>query len=117
MVDLFCYAAFIPARLCRTRFSAEKWIKSDNFYEDSEIKNLIAFENLFTLATDTDKKIIRLLCSGYSYEQISHQLFMSVNGIKYRLNKLLESCHISGRKELMEIYQMYFKNIISNDNA
>lgn len=26
---LIFYAAFIPARLCRTRFSAEKWIKAE----------------------------------------------------------------------------------------
>ena len=32
---IFCYAAFIPARLCRTRFSAEKWIKQKPMFKKS----------------------------------------------------------------------------------
>lgn len=83
--------------------------KSNEFFEDKEICDLIALENLFSIQDDTDKKLIKYLSAGYSYEQITQELFMSVNGIKYRLNRLFNACGIKSRKELIRIYNKYFK--------
>ena len=83
-------------------------IKESDFFEDEEIKGLFLLETLFTMMNETDEKILRLLSAGASYEQIAQDLFMSVNGIKYRLNKLLESSGIRNRKELLSLYRHYF---------
>lgn len=82
--------------------------KVGSFYEDPEIRNLMLLENLLTITEETDEKLIRLLCMGYSYEQLAQELFMSVNGIKYRLNKLLEVSGIRNRKELIQLWNAYF---------
>ena len=83
--------------------------KSNVFFDDNEIRDLVTLENLFNTLDQTDEKIIKYLSDNYSYEMISQELFMSVNGIKYRLSKLLETCGINSRKELIQIYNKYFK--------
>ena len=82
-------------------------IEDTDFFEDEEIKDLFLLENLFSILNETDEKILRLLVQGASYERIAQELFMSVNGIKYRLNKLLESSGIKDRRELLKIYRQY----------
>lgn len=79
-----------------------------DFYKDKEIFDLLTLEKLFLTMNSIDINIIRLLTNGLSYEQISQELFISVNGIKYRLNKLLNACNIKDRKELLNIYKKYF---------
>ena len=81
-----------------------------DFYKDKEIFDLLTLEKLFLTMNNIDINIIRLLTNGFSYEQISQELFISVNGIKYRLNKLLNTCNIKDRKELLNIYKKYFSD-------
>ena len=81
-----------------------------DFYKDKEIFDLLTLEKLFLTMNNIDINIIRLLSNGLSYEQISQELFISVNGIKYRLNKLLNTCNIKDRKELLNIYKKYFSD-------
>lgn len=78
---------------------------NNDFYEDREIKDLIILENLFSITNETDEKILNMLSYGFSYEHIAQELYMSVNGIKYRLNKLLETCQLENRRELLRIYK------------
>lgn len=86
-------------------------IECGDFYEDQEIRDFIILENLFTMTTETDEKILDMLSYGFSYEHIAQELYMSVNGIKYRLNKLLENCQLENRRELLRIY----KKLLFND--
>ena len=79
------------------------------FYEDSEVKEMLTLETLLTMTNKTDERILRMLCQGFSYDQISEKLFMSVNGIKYRLNKLMDVCGVQERSELLKLYLSFFQ--------
>lgn len=83
---------------------------TDNvFFRDEEIRDLNMLETLLSIQDETDEKIIALLADGCSYEQAAQELFMSVNGIKYRLKRLLEISGIESRREMVEIYRKYLK--------
>ena len=88
--------------------------RNNGFFDDPEIRELGLLEHLLSIQDDTDAQIIRSLLEGCSYEQIAQMLFMSVNGIKYRINRLLKISGIKNRKHLVEIYNRYFEKTESS---
>jgi len=56
---------------------------------------------------DTDEQILKYLLQGVPYEKMAYELHMSVNGIKYRINKLLEICKFRNRQELLAICRKF----------
>lgn len=86
----------------------------NGFFEDAEIKDLISIEKILENITDTDLIILNDILNGKSYEAIGQELFMSTNGVKYRLNKLLSQSEISGRKNFIKIFYRYFDSIMTN---
>lgn len=74
-----------------------------DFYKDSEIQELVKIEKLFENCEESDYDIITSLVCGNSYEQTADKVFMTVNGIKYRLDKLCRICGFENRKELVSI--------------
>lgn len=89
------------------RTEEKLYLTDMDFYKDPEIRDLILLEKLFTTMSDVDLRIIDQLSNGFSYEQIANAIGFSVNGIKYRLNKLMDACNIGNRKELLKIYRKY----------
>lgn len=78
-----------------------------DFFTDPEVQDLLALEKLLSRINDVDALIINRLSSNVAYEQISEEIFMSINGIKYRLNSLMKACNIKSRDDLIRIYNKY----------
>ncbi len=72
-----------------------------DFYGDEEVKQLVRMETLFEKCEESDLYILKMLADGKSYEQVAETVFMTVNGIKYRLDKLCRLCGFYSRKELI----------------
>lgn len=81
-----------------------------NFYDDNEIRPLIILDKILSVCDEIDLDIIQGIASSHSYEVIAERNLMSVNGVKYRLKKLLEICEITDRRTLVSIYNTYLKN-------
>lgn len=81
-------------------------IADDNksFYSDKDIRKLIVLENMLEKCDETDKKILKLLLSGRSYEEASEACFISLNTVKYRTKQMYELCGCSSKKEFLELF-------------
>ena len=53
--------------------------------------------------TPREKEITLLLLQGYSYPQISEQLFISLNTVKYHVRNILRKADVSNRHELIKL--------------
>ncbi len=73
---------------------------SCDFYQDQALTPWLCLEKLLCMWDETDQLILKLLLQKKSYETIAAQSFLSVNGIKYRLKRLIERCGIEDRKTL-----------------
>lgn len=80
----------------------DKTEKADfKFYEDEEIREMVKIEKLFENCNENDISVINMLSEGRSYESTAESCFMTVNGIKYRLDRLCRICGFNNRKELI----------------
>lgn len=86
----------------------------NDFFDDSEIQDLISIEKIFENIDDIDITILNDILNGKSYESIAQALFMSTNGIKYRISKLLNSSGIKNRKDFLRIVCKYFNKDMFN---
>ena len=51
----------------------------------------------------------QFLIKNYTYQNIASELFMSENGIKYKLKNMFEILKVKSKSELMEILNKYTK--------
>lgn len=79
-----------------------------DFYGDKEVIPLLTLERLFNACDSTDLAILWLIADNCSYEDIAGKLFMSVNGIKYRLKRLSGICGVSGKKDIAMLLKKHF---------
>ncbi len=105
---------YVPYTDRNTTPEALPFNEDNDFFEDDEIRDLISIEKILENVTDTDWIILNNIINGRSYESAAQELFMSTNGIKYRLNKLLNLSGIKNRKELLRIINTYFNKDIFN---
>ena len=75
---------------------------TDKFYDDIEVQKMVRLEKLFENCSETDAAVLKMLSSGKSYEKAAEDCFMTVNGIKYRLDRLCKICGFDSRRELIE---------------
>ena len=80
-------------------FSLNSVVSADEIYVPSNAAILIE-RSTGQILDETDQLILKLLLQKKSYETIAAQSFLSVNGIKYRLKRLIERCGIEDRKTL-----------------
>lgn len=82
----------------------EKKTKSNtDFYNDYEIKMLLKIEKFLNYSDEKDISIIKSLLDGNSYEKTAELHYFSVNGIKYRLKRICDTCGIESVKELLSL--------------
>ncbi len=81
-----------------------------NFYDDNEIKPLVIIDKILSACDEIDLDIIQGIAFSHSYEVIAERNTMSVNGVKYRLKKLLEICGIADKRTLISVYNTYLKD-------
>ncbi len=77
------------------------------FYDDSTVSSLLTLGNLLSSCDTADLKMLPLLVRGLSYEAIAERLYMSANGVKYRVKRLIELCGVSGKKEFSRFLSKY----------
>ncbi|MDY4975890.1 MAG: hypothetical protein SO147_03200 [Clostridia bacterium] len=90
---------FLPVPETVTSFPVSQEDSCD-FYQDQALTPWLCLEKLLCLWDETDQLILKLLLQKESYETIAAQSFLSVNGVKYRLKRLMEHCGIENRKAL-----------------
>lgn len=91
-----------------SEFNIVKNIEEDNsFYEDSEVAEMVNFEMLMNSLDDSGKKIFELLCNKESYSAIAEKLFMSVNGVKYRVQKMFSMLGVTTRADFAQFIDKY----------
>lgn len=79
----------------------------DAFYSDSELDEMLRLEMLLNKCDDADFCIITNLLDGMTYTQISDSIFMSVNGVKYKLKNMFQICRVSSKVEFVELLKKY----------
>ncbi len=98
----------VPFSGCSVDISPQSGNDITDFYDDSEVIPLLTLERLFNACDSTDLAILSLIVKDKAYEDIAETLFMSVNGIKYRLKRLAGICGASGKKDITSLLKSYF---------
>lgn len=83
----------------------------DVFYDDQELTEMMLLEKLLSEMEDLDRRIVRLLLDGAAYERISEECFLTESAIKYRVKKMVRTCHVKGRSELTALLRRYLPGI------
>ncbi|OQY32836.1 MAG: hypothetical protein B6241_09980 [Spirochaetaceae bacterium 4572_59] len=79
-----------------------------SFYMDEDIKDLIRLEELFTQCRKCDVSILKGLEEGIRYSNLSENLNMSENTLKYRIRRMIDLSKCSSRQELLELINKFF---------
>lgn len=91
-----------------SKFNIITNIEEDNvFYEDSEVSEMMKIEFLLNSLDESDRKIFDLLCKKDSYSAIAEKLYMSVNGVKYKVQKMFSILGVTTRRDFSEIIDKY----------
>ncbi len=62
-------------------------------------KNAIDVQQL----TEREAEIAKMICDGWTNEEIAKKLFLSVNTIKYHIKKIYEKLQVSNRIQLLKV--------------
>lgn len=98
---------------CTKRTAAVKLqeVKSDdNFYNDDEMRDMLTIEHILNISNNSDRLIIKKLIEGITMEQIAQFCFLSENGVKYRIRRILHECDIPGKNELVRLCRSFLTN-------
>lgn len=74
----------------------------DRFYENRVTNSLFSLEAELQDCDNMDYTIIHMIVRGYSYEQMTEEVFMSISGIRYRVKRLFDKLHVNSRSELVK---------------
>ena len=114
-VNIFLASSFCPGETTdglplpnRTVAAEPVTVKSaDRFYSDPEIEEMLRVEALLSSCEPEDLELLHRLLAGETYAQIGEALFMSTNGIKYKLKGLCRQSGTQSRRELVGLLQKY----------
>ena len=81
--------------------------KDDKYYADLEIDEMIRVDTLLNTCDETDLQILKGILGKKTYSLIAEELFMSVNGIKYKLKNMLNICCVNTKTEFVELLRKY----------
>jgi DNA-binding LacI/PurR family transcriptional regulator/DNA-binding CsgD family transcriptional regulator len=73
-----------------------------NFYGNEKINDVFAIEKMMQACNKTDLSILAGVISGKTYEQLSSDLEISINTIKYHMKKMVSNLEITNRDELIK---------------
>jgi len=78
---------------------------SDTFFESSHIQSIMQIENCISQRDPLDFKIMSGLLSDLSYEALSERLFISMSGIRYRVNKIYKDAGVTTRTDFVNLFR------------
>ena len=79
----------------------------DSFYEDKELAEMLIVDKILKSADDIEKKIIDCLLNDNTYEQIAENCFLTVGGVKYRINKIVSDSGAKDKEEIISLLKKY----------
>lgn len=85
--------------------------KELDFFHDKPIEEVDRLEKMFLAMDETDIKILEELKNNVKYEDVAEQLYISINTIKYRMNKILRSGNFKSKGELFLALKKYHMHV------
>ena len=79
----------------------------DRFYADPEIEEMLRVEALLSSCEPEDLELLHRVLAGQTYARIAEELFMSTNGIKYKVKGLCRQSGTRSRRELALLLEKY----------
>lgn len=79
----------------------------DAFYKDEAILTALRIDSVLAECKQEDLEILKYICMGMTYTQISEKCFMSESNVKYHVKKHLEALGLKKREELSEMLAGY----------
>lgn len=81
--------------------------KTDAFYEDDELREMLCVEQLLNACDALDRQILRRALLGEAYEDIAERCFINVSTVKYRLRKMIGISGAQSRTDLLHLARKY----------
>lgn len=78
-----------------------------DFYDDGDVIRTSALENLLLNCDDVDRTILRCLLRGDHYNTIEENNYISLNTIKYRINKMIKNAGVEDKNGLLALIRSY----------
>ena len=83
----------------------------DSFYEDKELAEMLIVDKILKSTDNIEKKIIECLLNKNTIEQIAEKCFLTVGGVKYRINKMLAESGANSREEMVSLLKKYIYRV------
>lgn len=100
---------FLPLKIKAEKKILKQLKTADKFYADFEIDEMLKIELLFNSCDADDLLLLERVLNEKIYADIAKELFMSENGIKYRLKNMFKFCGVSSKKEFISMLKKYIK--------
>ena len=84
----------------------------DKYYADLEIDEMIRVETLLNACDANDLAIVKGILTGKTYATLAEELFMSTNGVKYKLKNMFQLCSVCSRSEFVDLLKKYINRNI-----
>ena len=81
--------------------------ENENFYSDPEVSEILKIDTLLNACDGNDFQILERLLNHVTYAQIAEELFMSTNGVKYKIKKMFQICQVASRQEFVTLLKKY----------
>lgn len=79
------------------------------FYQDEELQEMLAVENLLSACDEVDHIILRMLLSDNSYSQIAQACYLTEGAVKYRVRKMRQLCHTEEKEALVALLRNFLQ--------
>ena len=74
------------------------------------MRDMLTVEHILNISNNSDRLIIKKLIEGIKMDEIAQECFLSENGVKYRIKRILQECNISGKDELIKLCKTFLLN-------
>ena len=91
----------------RTAVKLKSTQEHNDFYTDSEMREMLTVEHILSISSNTDITIANKLIDGATLEETAQQSFLTESGVKYRIKRILQECGIANRAELIRLLKRY----------
>ena len=68
---------------------------------------MLIVDKILKSSDDIEKKIIECLLNDHTYEQIAENCFLTVGGVKYRINKIVSYSGTKDKEEIISLLKKY----------
>lgn len=83
--------------------------KVDNrFFQEKEVAKMASIEIMLSQSDETNIAILNGLLNNDTYAKIGEDCFLSETAAKYRVKRMIDTCNVKSRKELIELLKEYF---------